>query len=237
MRRVCVIVVGWVAVACSGGEKPAGGGGSAAKGAATDSAKTQAAQATNQILFAGTSLTAGLGLDPDSAYPMLIQQKIDSAGLHFEVVNAGESGETSAALLQRLNWLLRGEFSAIVIETGANDGLRGISVAAMKQNVEEIVRRVQSARPTARILLVQMEAPPNLGTQYTTAFRNVFPDVARATGVTLLPFLLDGVAGRRELNQNDGIHPNMTGERIVAGNVWKGLEPVLRELSAAPIAH
>ena len=216
--------------ACRSQEKPA----TSAGGAKHDSpvVAQKSAAITPQVLFAGTSLTAGLGLDPDSAYPMLIQQKIDSAGLHFEVVNAGESGETSAALLQRLDWLLRGDFAVMVIETGANDGLRGISVPAMRQNVEAIVRRVQSARPSARVVLVQMEAPPNLGPQYTTAFHAVFPEVARATGVTLLPFLLDGVAGRRELNQNDGIHPNMKGERIVAGNVWKGLEPVLRQLAS-----
>jgi acyl-CoA thioesterase I len=228
IRAIGVIALTGFASACGKAEKPALEASAARADSAHPSPVTP--RPSNQVLFAGTSLTAGLGLDPDSAYPMLIQRKIDSAGMHFEVVNAGESGETSAALLQRLGWLLRGDFSAIVIETGANDGLRGISVAAMRKNVEEIVRRVQSARPSARVLLVQMEAPPNLGTEYTTAFHSVFPDVAKATGVTLLPFLLDDVAGRRELNQSDGIHPNMKGERIVAENVWKGLEPVLRGL-------
>jgi acyl-CoA thioesterase-1 len=179
------------------------------------------------LLFVGTSLTAGLGLDPDSAYPQLIQQKIDSAGMSYQVVNAGVSGETSSSLLRRIDWLLRQPIDLIVIETGANDGLRGIPIETMRSNVRQIIDRVKDARPNARIVLAQMEAPPNLGTSYTQRFRAVFPDVAAETGAVLLPFLLDGVAGRRELNQGDGIHPNMRGERIVAENVWKGLRPLL----------
>src|SRR5262249_23122702 len=168
------------------------------------------------ILFAGTSLTAGLGLDPDSAYPMLIQRKIDSAGLPFDVVNAGVSGETSSGLLDRLDWLLRGTFSVMVIESGANDGLRGIPTATLKTNLEMTLDRVRARRPDARVLLVQMEALPNLGPAYAKSFHDVYPDVAREKSVTLLPFLLDGVAGRRELNQGDGVHPNNRGEHIVA---------------------
>ena len=180
------------------------------------------------ILFAGTSLTAGLGLEPDSAYPQQIQRMIDSAGLRYEVINAGVSGETSASLLGRLDWLLREPFELLVIETGANDGLRGIPVATMKANIQQAIDRVRAARPQARIALVQMEAPPNLGAVYTTGFREAFVDLARTNGVTLLPFLLQDVAGVRALNQGDGIHPNYEGERIVARNVWKGLRPLLR---------
>jgi len=180
------------------------------------------------ILFAGTSLTAGYGLDPDSAYPQQVQRLIDADGLKFQVVNAGVSGETSSGLLRRLNWLMREPFDVIVIETGANDGLRGIPVATMEQNIQRIIEGIRSARPKARIVLVQMEAPPNLGAGYTTEFRQTFPRVAKKTNVTLLPFLLDGVAGVRQLNQNDGIHPNEDGERIVARNVWKGLKPLLQ---------
>jgi acyl-CoA thioesterase-1 len=183
--------------------------------------------APRTVLFVGTSLTAGLGLDPDSAYPQLIQHKIDSARLSYQVVNAGVSGETSSSLLRRMDWLLRQPIDVIVIETGANDGLRGIPIETMRSNVQQIIERVKSARPNTRIVLAQMEAPPNLGTRYTQRFRAVFPEVAAQTGVVLLPFLLDGVAGRRELNQADGIHPNMEGERIVAANVWKGLRPLL----------
>ena len=180
------------------------------------------------ILFAGTSLTAGMGLDPDRAYPQLVQRKIDSAGLKFTVVNAGVSGETSAALLRRLNWLMREPFDVIVIETGANDGLRGIPVATMERNIQQIIDGVRAARPSAQIVLVQMEAPPNLGTPYTAGFREVFPALARKNGVALMPFLLDGVAGVRHLNQNDGIHPNEEGARLVAANVWKALKPLLQ---------
>jgi acyl-CoA thioesterase-1 len=180
------------------------------------------------ILFAGTSLTAGLGLDPDEAYPQLVQRKIDSAGLKFQVVNAGVSGETSAALLRRLNWLLKEPFDVIVIETGANDGLRGIPVATMEQNIQQIIDGVRRARPSAQIALVQMEAPPNLGRVYTAGFREVFPGLARKNDVVLMPFLLDRVAGIRDLNQGDGIHPNEAGAAIVAENVWKALKPLLQ---------
>lgn len=197
-----------------------------------------------KILFAGTSLTAGLGLDPDSAYPMLIQYKLDSAGtddvpgphmeprLAFEVVNAGVSGETSSGLLDRLDWLLRGDFSVIVIETGANDGLRGIPASTVKANLETAIDRIRAKRPDAHIVLVQMEALPNLGAGYASAFHAVYPAVAREKSVMLLPFLLTDVAGKRELNQGDGIHPNNRGERIVAENVWRGLRPVLDSIVA-----
>lgn len=179
------------------------------------------------MLFVGTSLTAGLGLDPDSAYPQRIQRKIDSAGLGFTVVNAGVSGETSAGLLRRLDWLLGQEFDVVVLETGANDGLRGTPVEETRRNIQQIITRIRTTHPTARVLLVQMEAPPNLGRAYTTAFHAMYPELARANGIVLLPFLLDGVAGRPELNQADGIHPNDRGERIVTATVWRGLRPVL----------
>src|SRR6185437_15540662 len=184
------------------------------------------------VLFAGTSLTAGLGLDPDSAYPMLIQRKIDSAGLPFDVVNAGVSGETSSGLLDRLDWLLRARFDVLVLETGANDGLRGVPPATLKANLETALDRIKAKRPDARIVLVQMEALPNLGPKYAADFHAVYPAVAKEKGVTLLPFLLAGVAGKRELNQGDGVHPNDRGEHIVAGNVWRGLRPALDELGS-----
>jgi len=180
-----------------------------------------------QILFVGTSLTAGLGLEPDSAYPMLVQRKIDSAGLPFEVVNAGVSGETSSGLLDRLDWLLRGQFALMLLETGANDGLRGIAPSVVKTNLEAALARIKSKRPDARILLVQMEALPNLGPKYASEFHAVFPAVAKEQGVPLMPFLLTDVAGHRDLNQADGVHPNYRGERIVAANVWKELRPIL----------
>ena len=181
------------------------------------------------VLFLGTSLTAGLGLDADSAYPQRIQRKIEGAGLHYVVVNAGVSGETSAGLLQRLDWVLRQPAQVIVIETGANDGLRGQSVPATRATIGQILDRVHRDRPDARVALVQMEAPTNLGARYTGAFHAMFPSLAREKRVTLLPFLLDGVAGRPALNQADGVHPNDAGERIVAETVWSGLRPLLTD--------
>jgi acyl-CoA thioesterase-1 len=183
------------------------------------------------VLFIGTSLTAGLGLAPDSAYPQLIQQKIDSAALPFAVTNAGLSGETTAGLLRRLDWLMRGNFDVVLVESGANDGLRGTPVEAVKENLHAILSRIRTEHPKARVLLVQMEAPPNLGPEYTNAFHALFGEVAKETGATLIPFLLQGVAGDRNLNQADGIHPNQRGEHIVADNVWKSLSPVLRQVA------
>ena len=180
------------------------------------------------ILFLGTSLTAGLGLEPDSAYPQMIQRKIDASGLPYQVVNGGVSGETSAGLLRRLDWVLRREADVVVVETGANDGLRGLPVSATRATIGDVLTRIRRDRPNAKILLVQMEAPPNLGPEYTSAFHAMFPDLAREHGATLLPFLLEGVAGEARLNQSDGIHPNNAGERIVAENVWRVLQPMLK---------
>jgi len=188
------------------------------------------------VLFVGTSLTAGLGLEPDSAFPMLIQRKIDSAGLAFDVVNAGVSGETSSGLLDRLDWLLRANFDVMVLETGANDGLRGIPVVALRSNLETALDRIKAKRPDARILLVQMEALPNLGPKYAADFHSAFTTVAKEKGVTLMPFLLTDVAGHRELNQADGVHPNNAGERIVAENLWRSLKPVLEDVARRPAA-
>lgn len=184
----------------------------------------------------GTSLTAGLGLDPDQAYPALLQRRIDSAGLPFTVDNAGLSGETSAGALRRVGWLLRAPIDVLVLETGANDALRGLNVDSTRANIDSLIRTVARAQPRARICLVQMEAPPNLGPQYARAFHAIYPEAARAEGVSLLPFLLSDVAGRSALNQADGIHPNVAGSRIVAANMWRSLEPVLRAAAARSAA-
>lgn len=204
------------------------------KATPTPSGDSQSADSNPQpaarpkIVFAGTSLTAGLGLDPDSAYPAIIQRKLDSARLDFDVVNAGVSGETTAGLLQRLDWLLRGRFDVFVIESGANDGLRGVAVEAIESNLRQIVERVRKERPDAKVALIQMEALPNYGRAYGSAFHDLYVRVARDEHVTLLPFLLDGVAGQAGLNQGDGVHPNVVGERIVADNVWRGLDALIR---------
>ena len=179
------------------------------------------------LLIVGTSLTAGLGLDPESAYPAILQRKIDSAGINVRVVNAGLSGETSAAALRRIEWLLRDTAAFVMLETGANDGLRGQDVDSTKATLTAIIRRVKAIMPSAKILLAQMESPPNLGDRYTTAFRAMFPAVAREEGVELVPFLLAGVAGVPEMNQGDGIHPNEQGAKLVAANVFRSILPLL----------
>ncbi len=186
-----------------------------------------------RVLFVGTSLTAGLGIDPDSSYPALIQQMADSSGLAVQVVNAGLSGETSAGALRRVDWLLRDRADVVVIETGANDGLRGLEPDTTAANIVGIVAKVRAANPRVRILLAQMEAPPNLGQSYTRRFHDLFLTVAADHAVTLIPFLLEGVAGVPSLNQPDGIHPTEVGARIAARNVWRTLAPVLREVPGA----
>jgi acyl-CoA thioesterase-1 len=191
------------------------------------------------VVFVGTSLTAGLGLEPEEAFPGRIEAKIDSAGLPYTVINAGISGETSSGLLRRLDWLLEGEFDVIVVETGANDGLRGIPIETARQNIDSALGRIRAARPGAAVVLVQMEAPPNFGAAYTDAFRRMYAELGRAHGATVMPFLLDGVAGDPALNQPDGIHPNPEGAQRVAENVWAVLGPVLETRSRrvdAPLA-
>ena len=237
---LCVSTVGVAVTALLGCGKPKGAADSTVT---TDTAKSRASSSTaalntrgatrHVIVFAGTSLTAGLGLSPDSAYPMLIQRKIDSAGLPFDVTNAGVSGETSSGLLDRLDWLMRGKFDVFVLETGANDMLRGVPVATLRQNLGAAIDRIKAARPDAHIALVQMEALPNLGSQYAGGIHSAYAGVAQQKHVMLMPFLLDHVAGNRDLNQADGVHPNDAGERIVAENVWRALRPVLDSIVGA----
>ena len=168
----------------------------------------------------------------DSAFPALVQQKIDAAGLGFRVVNAGVSGATSADGLEQAGWLLRQPVSVLVLELGGNDALRGLPVAALEQNLRGIIQRFRAKHPGVPIVIAGMEAPPNLGARYTADFRAVYPRLAREEHATLIPFLLEGVGGRPELNQADQIHPNTAGHRIVAQNVWRVLEPVLRAVRA-----
>lgn len=175
------------------------------------------------ILFIGTSLTAGYGVEPEDAFPSVVGRMLDSAGRPAKIVNAGVSGETSAGARSRIDWVLREPADVIVLETGANDGLRGLSVNAARDNIQAILDRIHATRPSARVLLVQMEAPPNLGASYTNAFRAMYPELAKKNRVELVPFLLGGVAGVPSLNQDDGIHPNRVGARIVARTVYDAL--------------
>lgn len=211
-----------------GGARDSREAASTASTAESTAATASAASSGPVVLFLGTSLTAGLGVDPDSAYPAHIQEKIDSAGWGFRVVNAGVSGETSAGGLARIDWLLRQPVAVLVLELGANDGLRGQDVDSLRANLEAIIARTREVHPDAAIVLAGMESPPNMGRAYTSAFRAVFPMVARETDATLIPFLLDSVAAIPELNQADGIHPTAQGQRIVAETVWKYLAPVLK---------
>ena len=163
----------------------------------------------------------------------LVQQKIDSAGLPFRVINAGVSGETSAGGLRRLDWLLRQRVDVLLLELGANDGLRGQDVDSMQANLQRIIDRTRAAYPEVEVVLAGMEAPPNLGMRYTDRFRSAFREVAQATDAVFIPFLLDGVAAEPALNQADGIHPNEDGHAVMAETVWRVLEPVLRSRAAA----
>jgi acyl-CoA thioesterase-1 len=183
---------------------------------------------TPVVLFLGTSLTAGLGLDAEEAYPALIQQKIDSAGLDFRVVNAGESGGTSAGGLRRVEWYLGQPIAVLVLELGANDALRGQDLTATRQNLQAIIDTTRARHPNVSIVVAGMQAPPNLGRRYTTQFRELFPALARANRAALIPFLLEGVGGVPELNQGDGIHPTAEGNVIMADIVWRTLGPILR---------
>jgi acyl-CoA thioesterase-1 len=181
-----------------------------------------------RVVFLGTSLTAGLGLDPANAYPALIQAKIDSAGLPYTAVNAGVSGETSAGALRRIDWLLQQPVAVLVIETGANDALRGLDVDTMSANIQGIIDRARKLNPSPAIVLVGMRAPPNLGPDYVRRFRAVFPALAEKNKIPLVPFLLDGVAGRPSLNQGDMIHPTAQGQRIMAETMWRVIGPLLK---------
>lgn len=183
----------------------------------------------SRILFFGDSITAGYGIDKREAYPALIQQKIDSLGWDYKAVNGGLSGETSSGGLRRIDWMLRQPVSVLVLELGGNDGLRGIDPAVTKSNLQKIIDKVRAKYPDAAIVLAGMRVPPNLGQDYTAAFREIYPALAEQNDVALIPFLLEGVGGDEALNQSDGIHPTAEGHKVVARNVWEVLEPILRQ--------
>ncbi|AMW05198.1 arylesterase [Gemmatimonas phototrophica] len=196
----------------------------------TPPAGNRAAPGLPRVVLLGTSLTAGLGLSPEQAYPALLQAKADSVGLAVRVVNAGLSGETSAGALRRAAWVLDQPAALVVLEVGANDGLRGVDPDSTYANLVKLVETVRRTQPDARLALVQMEAPTNLGGDYTTRFHAAYVRAAEETGVPLWPFLLDRVAGVARLNQGDGIHPNEEGSKVVAKTMWGALEPALRAL-------
>jgi acyl-CoA thioesterase I len=202
---------------------------SKAAAAATIPADPDAPPARPRIVAFGDSLTVGLGLLEQEAYPALLQKKIDEAGYEFEVVNAGVSGDTSAGGLRRLDWALEGDVKVLIVSFGGNDGLRGLPVAQMKENLSQIIDKARER--DVIVILAGMEAPPNFGQEYATQFRQAFRDVAQAKRALFIPFLLNNVAGKPELNQADGIHPNQQGTQIVAETVWSVLQPLLDQMS------
>jgi len=180
------------------------------------------------ILFFGDSLTAGYGLEePSMAFPALIQHRLDSAGMPYQVVNAGVSGETSSGGAERIDWILSQPMDVFVLELGANDGLRGIPVETTRKNLQAIIDKVKATYPSVKIVIAGMQVPPNMGPRYADAFRAVFPDLAKQNNAELIPFLLEHVGGEASLNQPDGIHPNVEGHKLVAENVWPVLSRVL----------
>jgi len=243
--RSAALLLAALMIGCGGAEsnspeRVAAGSNAAAERAADDPAVQRAADdravtadaAERTVLFIGTSLTAGLGLPEAQSYPLLIERRIDDAGLPFDVVNAGVSGETSAGALRRIDWLLRQDFDVVVLETGANDMLRGIDPASTEHNIQAIIDRIRDARPDVVIVLAGMRALPNMGAEYAQAFEAIYPRIAERNELPCVPFLLEGVGGVRELNQSDGVHPNAEGHRVIADTVWQVLEPVLTHVAA-----
>jgi acyl-CoA thioesterase-1 len=183
---------------------------------------------TKTVLFFGDSLTAGYGLeDPESAFPYLVEQKIDSLKLPYKVVSAGLSGETSAGGKNRIDWLLKQQMDVFVLELGANDGLRGLDVRETERNLQSILDQVKAKFPETKIVVTGMMVPPSMGTKYANAFKDIFPRLAKKNNAAFIPFLLEGVGGVPELNQGDGIHPTVEGHKILAENVWSVLKDVL----------
>lgn len=179
------------------------------------------------ILFYGNSLTAAYGLDTEEGFPHRIQQRLDSLGLHYKVINSGLSGETTSGGLNRLDWVLNQPVDIFVLELGANDGLRGIPITESMNNLQTMISMVKDRNPETKIILAGMQIPPNMGADYATQFKQMYPALAESNDISLIPFLLEGVAGIPKLNLEDGIHPTAEGQKIVANNVWEILEPLL----------
>lgn len=217
---LCLLTVG-----CSSATGSANGPSTSVSASSPPARSPSAPAARPRIVILGDSLAAGRGLEPGEAFPARLQERLDNASYAYEVVAAGVSGDTSAGGLRRLDWSLADDVEILVVELGGNDGLRGLPVEQLEHNLDAIVRRTRERG--IQVLIAGMEAPPNLGSGYTTAFRAAFRQVARKHGVDLLPFVLEGVAGESELNQSDGIHPNAAGADRVAENIWRALKPLL----------
>ena len=223
MKKEALIIVALIIIlsSCSDNKKPA------TRDQNNIPKETAAVTKKKSIVFFGNSLTAGYGLSPEQAFPALIQKKIDSLGLPYQVINAGVSGETSSGGKTRIDWILREPVDIFILELGANDGLRGTPLSETKKNLQDIIDKVKAKYPDSKLVFAGMEIPPNMGQAYTTEFRNIYTELAAKNKMTLIPFLLEGVGGEPDLNQEDGIHPNEQGSLIVAKNVWKQLEKLL----------
>ncbi len=224
----CCFLGGMSLTSCNNGAKE--NSKTSAETNSTEESTSQKTDSTSKsILFFGDSLTAGYGLDnPDEAFPGLLQERIDSLGLDYTVINAGLSGETTAGGRDRIEWVLDPDVDVFVLELGANDGLRGVQVAETRENLQWMIDFVKEKAPDAQIVLTGMQLPPNLGIEYTTNFKAIFPELAEENDIALIPFLLEDVGGIASLNQNDGIHPTNEGHKILADNVWEVLGPILK---------
>lgn len=193
----------------------------------------QDAEPATRVLILGDSLTKGYGLLPEQAYPALLQQRVAKAGITgVEVLNGGVSGDTTAGGLRRMAWLMKKRIDVLVIALGGNDGLRGIAPEETAKNLQAIIDAARKENPNITLILSGMEMPENMGETYTGAYRKIFPDIAKKNDIALIPLLLDGVGGVKELNQPDFIHPNEKGQETVATTVWKALEPILKKSAA-----
>lgn len=186
------------------------------------------AQTKKNILIFGDSITAGYGIELQQAFPALLQNKIDSLKLNYTIINAGLSGETSAGGLRRIDWVLQRGVDVMILELGGNDALRGIDLTSTKENLQKIIDKVQSKYPKAQIIIAGMQAPPNLGVEYTEQFSTLFSALAKENSLSLIPFLLEKVGGVAELNLPDGIHPTVEGHTLVAETVWEYLYPIIK---------
>jgi len=222
MRILQLLLLGILLIACRGA------GSDSTTAEKLGSSDEISADQKETILFFGNSITAGFGLDEDEAFPGLIQKRIDSLGLAYEVINGGLSGETTASGRTRIDWFLEEKPSIFVLELGGNDGLRGIPLHETKANLKAIIEKVASQYPDTKIVLAGMELPPNMGDDYTRAFRELYKSIASENkALIFIPFLLDGVGGNPELNLPDGIHPTAEGHQIIAETLWPYLEKIL----------
>ena len=208
-------------------ESPQSNEGSNAVDTTTENSNAPSKNTTKTILFFGDSLTAGYGIELEEAFPALIQKRLDSLGKSYTVINSGISGETTSGGLNRINWVLNQNVDIFILELGANDGLRGIALDKTRENLQNIIDEVKQKNPATKIILAGMQIPPNMGPEYTSEFRKIFPELAEQNQVPLIPFLLDGVAGIPELNLEDGIHPTPAGHKILRENVWSVLKEVV----------